>query len=216
MATIFSHARQTLSHSAATASPHANALQNFLTPEAMLTPGIAGTLSMTIANTLYVSLGSPPAWTALLLSFVFGVLVLAEDRKPKIRFVLYVLNSLVIFCMAWGVNSVSSGSKERLAGLSLPYLVSPALAQTTGGTPSASEIKDAEACAKASSSIAAAQAGGASPEDIQRILIPCQTLSRNITAQPPNSRQVRSLKPVDPAEEDPGIRNRGFFAPWKF
>jgi len=106
-------------------NPSNSVLDSFLTPEAMLTPGVAGALTMMITNALGVSFATPRAWTALLLSFLFGLLVLVANKDFLTKGVFYVLNSLVIFCVANGANGV--GAASRNAALNL---AGPAWAQT--------------------------------------------------------------------------------------
>jgi hypothetical protein len=93
---------------------HANGnFDQFLTPESMLTPGIAGSMSMMIGNTLQHQFHISNGWSILVLSFVFGLLVLATNQSLLKRSVYYVLNSLVIFCVAAGAISVSSGGDDK-------------------------------------------------------------------------------------------------------
>ena len=95
--------------------------REFLNPSSMLTPGIVGAVIMAISNVLSLKLGIEkpgPAYIGLVLSFLFGLLALASDELPLLkRWVLYVLNSLVIFMVAMGYNATGSGlvaSKEEL------------------------------------------------------------------------------------------------------
>jgi hypothetical protein len=91
-----------------TASP----IDKFLTPEAMLTPGAAGGVVMLIASVISHNFGLVPLYTSYLglaLSFVFGLLVLNSVRVWWIKFIYYMLNSLIIFCVAFGsVNLVAT------------------------------------------------------------------------------------------------------------
>src|SRR5256885_5804290 len=77
----------------------------------MLTPGIAGGVTMLIANALWVAFSLPPRWTALALSFLLGLLVfVATPRAPLWqRAVYYLLNSLIIFSVSIGSNYVGVG-----------------------------------------------------------------------------------------------------------
>ena len=50
-------------------------VEEFLQPKAMLTPGIAGGVTMLIANALWVAFSLPPRWTSLALSSLLGLLV---------------------------------------------------------------------------------------------------------------------------------------------
>src|SRR2546425_5917244 len=92
----------------------------------MLTPGIAGGVTMLIANALWVAFSLPPRWTSLVLSFLLGLLVFVATRVPLWqRAVYYLLNSLIIFSVSIGTNYVGVGrSEEHTSELqSLAYLV---------------------------------------------------------------------------------------------
>jgi hypothetical protein len=78
----------------------------FLTPEAMLTPGVAGATAMMITNALGSNFSLSRAWTALLLSFAFGLLAVVANKPVQVKILFYVLNSLVIFCVASGANNI--------------------------------------------------------------------------------------------------------------
>jgi hypothetical protein len=86
-------------------------VDEFLQPKAMLTPGIAGGVTMLIANALWVAFSLPPRWTSLVLSFLVGLLVfVARGGVPKWqRAVYYLLNSLIIFSVSIGTNYVGVG-----------------------------------------------------------------------------------------------------------
>ena len=110
-------------------------VDDFLKPESMMTPGVAGAITMTISNTMWVQFGLQQRWSALALSFAFGALVFAATRIPVWqRAVYYVLNSLIIFSAAAGGNYIGYQVSEtsRSASLSEPaaYAMSwPALTQ---------------------------------------------------------------------------------------
>jgi len=86
-------------------------VDEFLQPKAMLTPGIAGGVTMLIANALWVAFSLPPRWTSLVLSFGVGLLVfVAKGGVPAWqRAVYYILNSLIIFSVSIGTNYVGVG-----------------------------------------------------------------------------------------------------------
>lgn len=88
-------------------------IDKFLTPESMITPGVAGSMSMMIGNTLHYQFNVPNGWAILALSFGFGLLVLAKSRSLLTKVVLYVVNSLVIFCMAAGAIALSAGPDNK-------------------------------------------------------------------------------------------------------
>lgn len=79
--------------------------EDFLDPKSMLTPGVAGSLTVLITGTLASQFGLPGNWTGLILSFLFGLMVWANTAMPLVqRAIFYVLNSLVIFSVAIGIN----------------------------------------------------------------------------------------------------------------
>ncbi len=87
-------------------------VEEFLQPKAMLTPGIAGGVTMLIANALWVAFSLPPRWTALVLSFLLGLLVFVATPRAPVwqRAVYYLLNSLIIFSVSIGTNYVGVGA----------------------------------------------------------------------------------------------------------
>jgi len=84
--------------------------KEFLNPCSMMTPGVAGALTMTVANTITMQfkLEEPwPAVVALGTSFLFGLLVLTAEAMPVWRkLAFYVVNSLIIFTVAVGSNTL--------------------------------------------------------------------------------------------------------------
>jgi len=115
--------------------------KEFLNPSSMLTPGFAGAMTMAITNAVSAqfAISAPgPAYLGLALSFVFGLLVWAsQDTKVVERCVYYVLNSLIVFVVAVGSNTVGraatatpSSPLEHTGAIS-GFFVSNALAQTT-------------------------------------------------------------------------------------
>ena len=97
-------------------------VDEFLQPKAMLTPGIAGGVTMLIANALWVSFALPPRWTSLALSFLVGLLVFVAKGGVPVwqRAVYYVLNSLIIFSVSIGTNYVGVGLTHPPAQQSNP------------------------------------------------------------------------------------------------
>jgi hypothetical protein len=81
-------------------------LDEFLNPKSMLTPGLAGAVTMLITNTLAIQFGLLPNYTGLLISFLLGLLVFLSQSNVSLpaRFLYYFLNSLVIFSVAMGAN----------------------------------------------------------------------------------------------------------------
>lgn len=85
----------------------AKAFEDFLKPQLLLVPGLAGIITMVIANTLWIRLLLPPRWTALALSLAFGSVILTVVKIPPVQRVIYYLyNACVIFLVAVGSNRV--------------------------------------------------------------------------------------------------------------
>lgn len=98
--------------------------KEFLNPNAMLTPGIAGAVAMTIANTLSAQFGLSEPVVALICSFLIGLLVATVKTVPSWKkYVYYVFNSLVIFTMAVGSNTLGqvAGTAGKTEG-TISYL----------------------------------------------------------------------------------------------
>jgi hypothetical protein len=91
-------------------------LDEFLNPKSMLTPGLAGALTMLITNTLATQFGLWPNYTGLLISFLFGSLVFLSQSTVSWlgRFLYYLLNSLVIFSVAMGANQAGITAATRM------------------------------------------------------------------------------------------------------
>lgn len=85
----------------------------WLNPKSMTTPGVAGGLTLMITNTLGSSFGAPLAWTALAISALFGLVVLVTNAPIWQRSVFWILNSLIIFCVAMGSNTTGTGLAPR-------------------------------------------------------------------------------------------------------
>ena len=80
-------------------------IDSFLNPASMLTPGLAGGMTMLITNAIASQFTLPAKFVALAISFTFGLLVLAGPKvKVWQRIVYYILNSLIIFSVAMGSN----------------------------------------------------------------------------------------------------------------
>ena|SRR5258708_3591159 len=91
-------------------------VDEFLQPKAMLTPGIAGGLTMLITNAVTSQFGLLPNYTGLGISFLFGLLVLYTSASiPRLQLLAYyVLNSLVIFSVAIGTNHAGVGGAKAI------------------------------------------------------------------------------------------------------
>jgi hypothetical protein len=179
------------------------AIEQFLTPESMLTPGILGSLTMMITNVLTQNFAMPKAWLGLGLSFIFGLLVLVTTRDIIVKAVFYLLNSLVIFCMAAGANGLGAGAAQRVS-LSL---TTPAFAQE-GSIGASQKVQTLEYCSNLSAAIEAAQKANQPPEKILELVKPCQTVSKDLLQSKDAAVNPLSNSVVKPASN--------FFSPWRF
>jgi hypothetical protein len=87
----------------------------FLNPKSMVTPGVAGGLTMLITNALAKQFDLPGNWTSLMVSFLFGLLVFGAALSIAQRLVFYVINSLIIFSVAVGANSAGQQLQQPQA-----------------------------------------------------------------------------------------------------
>lgn len=77
----------------------------FLNPKSMSTPAACGGIVVIITNALVFTFYLSGVWVALGLSFLFGLLVfVANNIKWWERAIYYLVNSLLIFSFAVGVN----------------------------------------------------------------------------------------------------------------
>jgi hypothetical protein len=162
----------------------------FLNPKSMLTPGVAGGLTLLMTNSVAFAFGIPLdylGYTALGISALFAALVASGSIPLHQRIVYQVLNTLIIFCVAMGSNVTGYNIQSRRLDLASFGLGSPAYAQ-----PAPSDAKQGDV--------------------VQNV--------EGITANPSLSnqqkleaiqKQLRNMPPPD----DRGS-NQGFFRPWGF
>ncbi len=146
-------------------------LDQFLTPEAMLTPGAAGALTMMITNALALNFDTHRALTGLLLSFMFGAVVFVASRSIWQRGLFYVINSLIIFCVALGTNAVGVTRSVSLS--------TAAFAQSSTETDDARTQALREALAQ-QQKIDELKHGGGSNSEIRRLQIEQDNKLRSI------------------------------------
>lgn len=80
-------------------------VNDFLNPRSMLTPGVAGSIVMVIANTLWVEFMLPQKWTALTLSFILIVPILIKFSASVFENAIYfIFNGLIVFALAVNTN----------------------------------------------------------------------------------------------------------------
>jgi hypothetical protein len=83
----------------------------------MLTPGIAGTAAMGIANALSSAFEIRPEITALVISFLLSSTAIASGSLARWqRLVFFLLNGLVIFSVSIGADAAGSLARERGRG----------------------------------------------------------------------------------------------------
>ena len=128
-------------------------VKDFLNPKSMLTPGVAGSITMMIGNTMWVQFGLEPKWTGIVLSFLLGLLVFTAMEMTLWQRILYwLLNSLIIFSVGVGTNSLgAAASQHAKTGPALGSLLVPSAYAQGYGTrdterlgPSLGGRKDAE------------------------------------------------------------------------
>jgi hypothetical protein len=89
------------------------AIQDFANPRSMLTPGVAGGITMFVTNAVCYQFDLPHNWVGLGLNFLFGLIVFSSTASTGLeRIALYVANSLIIFAMAFGTSSVGASLSE--------------------------------------------------------------------------------------------------------
>ncbi|SEQ96876.1 hypothetical protein SAMN05421690_1004111 [Nitrosomonas sp. Nm51] len=89
-------------------------MDNFVSSRSMITPGLAGSATTMITGTLVTTFGFPGAVTALIVSFVFGLMALADKSVAAYyKFIFYIINSVTIFSVAVGLNQAGMAIIER-------------------------------------------------------------------------------------------------------
>lgn len=113
------------------AAPLAIAKDLFLTPESMITPGLAGATIAFICRAVESNFhfGRYISHFELLLSFALGLLIVVNSRPLLLKIVYYFVNSLIIFGVSAGAMQTASGNQAaRLE------IFSPAYAQSSGNS----------------------------------------------------------------------------------
>ena len=95
------------------------ALDQFLQPQSMVTPGALGAIAMMGTNAIagnfpYMSL----PFTAFLLSGLFGLAAIVKSTSLSERILYYVLNTIVIFSVATGSNKIGQQIQPHASLLS--------------------------------------------------------------------------------------------------
>jgi uncharacterized membrane protein len=114
-------------------------MNEFLNPKSMMTPGVAGSLMMLLANTICAWFPEVTfRYVALFLSFVIGSVVLAAaGMKLWERGVYWCVNSLIIFSMGVGSSNIAANvaaSPNGHASLERSATVAELLSSIVTGT----------------------------------------------------------------------------------
>lgn len=130
-----------------------NPVGEFLDPKSMLTPGVAGGITMVITNALCSNFALPRPLTALVLSFLLGLLTLALAAATNTstntmawwaKGLVTFFNSLFIFAMAVGTSTLGAvqASPPSQASLQPPasFVASTAYFHESGGQRADGEI----------------------------------------------------------------------------
>lgn len=105
----------------------------FLRPESMVTPGALGAIAMLVTNALAHNFAFiSPAYLAILLSFIFGLTAIVKATSLVQKLIYYVINSLIIFSVAAGSNTIGDQAQKG------PPLLSSAHAFTLANMPNTS------------------------------------------------------------------------------
>ena len=99
--------------------------KEFLNPHSMLTPGFAGGMTMGITNTMATQFEFFDPWravVALIISCLFGLLAVMVKAMPYGQRLIYgVLNSLIIFTVAVGSNTLGRVTDDSSLASASPY-----------------------------------------------------------------------------------------------
>ncbi len=125
----------------ATIANNEASMTDFLNPNSMLTPGFAGAVTMMITNVLCALFAIPVALTGLAVSALFGALVVVAAGSLLRKSIYYILNSLIIFCVAMGSGNIAHEIEQRPALVQVTWsYTNSAQAQTVSGNGNTSEI----------------------------------------------------------------------------
>lgn len=108
-----------------------SALDKFLQPQSMTTPGVLGAVAMAATNALGGAFGvASGSWVystiSLVLSLLFGLTALAKSTSLTEKVGYYAVNSMIIFCVAFGSNALGTvAQKHALLQPSTAYAASP-------------------------------------------------------------------------------------------
>jgi hypothetical protein len=87
----------------------------FLNPHSMMTPGALGALAMVGTNAICSQFSLGPKYVVLVLSLLFGLAAIIEKAELPTRLLFYILNSIIIFSVAAGTNTVGRAATTGIA-----------------------------------------------------------------------------------------------------
>lgn len=95
-------------------------MEDFVNSKSMLTPGVAGALALMITGTLASQFELPGNWTGLITSFILGTSVWADKKLTPgfMKVLFYIINSLIIFSVAMGLNTAGMAAQGNLQPVS--------------------------------------------------------------------------------------------------
>ena len=98
-------------------SPQPGSLADFLHPQSMVTPGLLGAAAMMGTNALCATFSLDEPIVCLVLSLLFGLAAVIRDGRLFQRVLYYVLNTIIIFSVAAGANSVGLASQAKFPAI---------------------------------------------------------------------------------------------------
>ncbi len=93
--------------------------------DSTLSAGVAGSMTMMIANTVGSLVVLPLAWVALAVSMLFAALLDVGAVSPVRRIAFFALNSLIIFAVSAGTNNLGQDVSMSAGAQELSAIVSP-------------------------------------------------------------------------------------------
>ena len=94
-------------------SPQPGPLADFLHPQSMVTPGLLGAAAMMGTNALCATFSLDEPIVCLVLSLLFGLAAVIRDVPLFQRVLYYVLNTIIIFSVAAGANTIGLASQAK-------------------------------------------------------------------------------------------------------
>ncbi len=88
-------------------------MDEFVKSKSMISSGILGTTTTIISGTMASQFGLPGSITAIVVSFLLGLLVFTDESIPRVQqFLFYIIVSLTIFTTAMGINAAGVAATQ--------------------------------------------------------------------------------------------------------